>query len=116
MSNWYKLEAGDIVAELQTSPQNGLTSAEAKSRLEIYGLNELIDRGTKNPWLILLDQFKDVMVIILFIAALVSLFLAEYADVVVIMAIVVLNAAIGFSQEYRAEQAVAALKNWLCRR
>ncbi len=110
MSNWYKREADDIVAELQTSPQNGLTSAEAKSRLEKYGLNELIDRGTKSPWLILLDQFKDVMVIILFIAALVSLFLAEYADVVVIMAIVVLNAAIGFSQEYRAEQAVAALK------
>ena len=110
MSNWYKREVDDIVEELQTSPQNGLKTTEAESRLAKYGLNELIDRGTKSPWLILLDQFKDVMVVILFIAALVSLFLAEYADVVVIMAIVVLNAAIGFSQEYRAEQAVAALK------
>ena len=65
----------------------------------IVAVRKVIDRGTKSPWLILLDQFKDVMVVILFIAALVSLFLAEYADVVVIMAIVVLNAAIGFSQE-----------------
>jgi len=110
MSNWYQLEAEKILKELQTSSKEGLSVAEAKARLEKFGLNELIDRGTKSPWLILLDQFKDVMVVILFIAAIVSFALAEYADVVVIMAIVVLNAAIGFSQEYRAEQAVAALK------
>ncbi len=110
MSNWYQQETEEVTTTLQTSPKDGLTAAEAKHRLEKYGLNELIDRGTKSPWLILLDQFKDVMVVILFIAAIVSFFLGEFADVVVIMAIVVLNAAIGFSQEYRAEQAVAALK------
>ncbi len=110
MSDWYKLDVEAVAKELQTSANDGLSKAEAQERLSQYGLNELIDRGTKSPWLILLDQFKDVMVVILFIAALVSLVLQEYVDVIVIMAIVVINAVIGFSQEYRAEQAVAALK------
>ena len=110
MSEWYKLEADEVVQKLETSPTDGLSSDEATKRLEQYGLNELVEKGAKSPWLILLDQFKDAMVIILFIAALVSLALGEEVDVIIILAIVVLNAVIGFTQEYRAEQAVAALK------
>jgi Ca2+-transporting ATPase len=110
MDDWYKLESEDVVQRLATSPADGLTTEEAAARLEQYGPNELVEKGAKSPWLILLDQFKDAMVIILFIAALVSLALGEEADVIIIMAIVVLNAVIGFTQEYRAEQAVAALK------
>ncbi|MBE2220073.1 MAG: cation-translocating P-type ATPase [Anaerolineae bacterium] len=110
MSNWYKLESEEVVQQLGTSPSDGLSTEEAKKRLEQYGINELVEKGAKSPWLILLDQFKDAMVIILFIAALVSLFLGEEVDVIIILAIVVLNAVIGFTQEYRAEQAVAALK------
>jgi Ca2+-transporting ATPase len=81
-----------------------------QQRLEKYGLNELIERGRKHPLLILWDQIKEVMVVILIVAAAVSAFLGEYNDVIVIMAIVVLNAILGFTQEYRAEQAIAALK------
>ena len=110
MSDWYKLESEDVVQQLNTSLSAGLNTEEANKRLEQYGLNELVEKGAKSPWLILLDQFKDAMVVILFIAALVSLALGEEADVIIIMAIVVLNAVIGFTQEYRAEQAVAALK------
>ncbi|MCA9932794.1 MAG: cation-translocating P-type ATPase [Ardenticatenaceae bacterium] len=111
MDDWYKLDSVDVTEKLDVNVDTGLSDAEAQQRLSRYGLNELIDKGTKNPWLILLDQFKDVMVIILLIAAVVSFFLSEdLTDVIVIMAIVVLNAGIGFSQEYRAEQAIAALK------
>ncbi len=110
MSEWYKIESDDVVQQLGTSQADGLTSVEAKQRLEKYGINELVEKGAKSPWLILFDQFKEPMVVILFIAALVSLFLHELADVIIILAIVVLNAVIGFTQEYRAEQAVAALK------
>ena len=110
MSEWYKLKADDVVQKLETSPTDGLSSDEVNKRLEQYGPNELVEKGAKSPWLILLDQFKDAMVIILFIAALVSLALGEEVDVIIILAIVVLNAVIGFTQEYRAEQAVAALK------
>ena len=110
MSDWYKLKSDDVVEQLETSPSEGLSTEETQARLGQYGPNELIEKGAKNPWLILLDQFKDAMVIILFIAALVSLALGEEADVIIILAIVVLNAVIGFTQEYKAEQAVAALK------
>ena len=73
MSDWYKLEPDDVMQQLNTSPTDGLSSDEASKRLEQYGLNELVEKGTKSPWLILLDQFKDAMVVILFVAALVSL-------------------------------------------
>lgn len=107
---WFQQDVDTTLQEVNSDPQNGLSAAEAQSRLEKYGLNELIEKGTKSPWLILLDQLRDAMVIILIIAAIVSGFLGELNDVIVILAIVVLNAAIGFSQEYRAEQAIAALK------
>jgi Ca2+-transporting ATPase len=110
MSNWYQQTVEHTLGTLETTVKSGLSGSEAQSRLAKYGLNELVDKGTKSPWLILLDQIKDVMVIILIIAALVSGFLGEERDVIVILAIVILNAAIGFSQEYRAEQAIAALK------
>jgi Ca2+-transporting ATPase len=90
--------------------QNGLTSAEAARRLTEYGLNELVEKGKKSPWAVLLEQFTGIMVVILIISAIVSLILGETTDAVVILVIVVLNAALGFTQEYRAEQSMAALK------
>ncbi|MCA9974724.1 MAG: HAD-IC family P-type ATPase, partial [Anaerolineales bacterium] len=110
MDNWYKLTVDETLQKLTVDLASGLSDTEAKQRLQTYGANELVDRGTKSPWLILLDQVKDLMVIILLAAGAVSFFLGEVTDVIVIMAIVVLNAIIGFSQEYRAEQAIAALK------
>jgi len=110
MLEWYQLETNQVVENLQTDPQNGLSDEEASNRLEKFGPNELIEKGSKNPWLILWDQMKELMVVVLIVAAVVSLLLGEYSDAVIILAIVVLNAAIGFSQEYRAELAIAALK------
>lgn len=110
MEKWYRLDVDAVLQKLTVDQAVGLPDAEAQKRLQEHGPNELIDRGTKSPWLILLDQLKDLMVIILLVAAAVSLFLGEVTDVIVIMAIVILNAIIGFSQEYRAEQAMAALK------
>ncbi|MCP4417625.1 MAG: cation-translocating P-type ATPase [Chloroflexi bacterium] len=107
---WFQQDTDSAINNLKTDAKAGLTASEANSRLTQYGLNELVEKGTRNPWLILLDQLRDVMVIILIIAALVSGFLGDFKDVIVILAIVILNAGIGFSQEYRAEQAIAALK------
>ena len=107
---WYKLTPEQTLQELDTDINSGLAATEAQQRLARYGPNELIDRGAKPPWRILLDQFKEVMVIVLIVAALVSGALGEWIEVVVILSIVVLNAILGFTQEYRAEQAMAALK------
>ena len=107
---WYSFTTDETAAKLDASLNNGLSAEEADRRRDKYGPNELVVRGTKSPWRILIDQFKEIMVIILIIAAVVSGILGEYVEAVVILAIVLLNAILGFVQEYRAEQAMAALK------
>ena len=110
MTDWYQLDAKDVVQKLETDAQAGLTSAEAARRHEKHGPNELVERGTKSPWLILWEQFTGIMIVILIISAGISVILHEYTDALVILIIVVLNAVLGFTQEYRAEKAMAALK------
>lgn len=110
MNDWYQLEGDTALAELNSDLSTGLSTGEANRRLSEYGKNELIERGVKNPWRILWEQVTAVMVLILIAAAVVSLSLGEWDDALVIMIIVVLNAILGFTQEYRAEKAIAALK------
>jgi P-type Ca2+ transporter type 2C len=110
MKDWYRQPREEVVSLLATDVEAGLTPAEAQRRLAEQGPNELIERGIKNLWLILWEQLTAFMVVILIIAAVISAFLGDWKDAIAIMAIVVLNAILGFSQEYRAEQAMAALK------
>ena len=107
---WHTFTAEQTTHRLEVDPAHGLTAAEAEQRHARFGPNELIDRGIKSPWLILLDQFKETMVLVLIAAAIISGFLGEVKDTIAILVIVVLNAILGFTQEYRAEQAMAALK------
>ncbi len=110
MADWHLRASEEIIQSLQSDETKGLTQAEAEKRLQQYGLNELVDKGQKPWWKILLDQFKGMMVIILFVSALISVFLHEYVDAIVILAIVILNAILGYIQESKAEKAMAALK------
>jgi P-type Ca2+ transporter type 2C len=110
MENWYTLDIPAILDKLRTDPEQGLSDEEAGQRLEQYGSNELIDKGLKNPWKILWEQLTGIMVVILIVSAVISLALHETIDAIAILVIVVLNAVLGFTQEYRAEQAMAALK------
>ncbi len=99
-----------IVADFETHLEHGLTHQEARNRLAAHGANELSERPRPGFWALLWDQFNNYLVIILVIAALVSLMLGEYVDSIAIMVIVVLNAVVGVIQESKAEQALAALK------
>ncbi|MEN4011951.1 MAG: cation-translocating P-type ATPase [Bellilinea sp.] len=110
MKNWHTENLTDIERELETDFKQGLSNQQVELRREKYGPNELIERGLKSPWKILLEQLTEIMVVILILSALISLFLHEITDAVVILVIVVLNALLGFTQEYRAERAMAALK------
>ncbi len=89
----------------------GLTSDEVRIRQKRYGSNTLAEQARAHPVRIFFSQFTDIMVLILLAAAVISWLLGEYADAVTIAVIVVLNAVLGFVQEYRTEQTLLALRN-----
>lgn len=107
--DWHKLDVADVISSLKTNP-GGLSTQEAAARLKQYGPNELAEKHKISPWAILFAQFKDFLIIILLIAAILSGFLGEVADAIVIFIIVIFAAGLGFVQEYRAERAMEALK------
>jgi Ca2+-transporting ATPase len=104
------MSAEQAAQRLGVDAAHGLTEAEARSRLAQSGPNELEEPGGRAPLQILIEQLTGILTFVLFGAALVSVFLQEYIDAVVILLIVAVNAALGFAQEYRAEQTMAALK------
>ncbi|HLF96512.1 MAG TPA: cation-translocating P-type ATPase, partial [Methylococcaceae bacterium] len=106
---WHDQPLESLAAILETDPNQGLTPKEARRRLERDGRNEL-RKGKGVSWLaILLGQFNSLVIGVLMVAAALSVVLGEKVDGIAILAIVVLNALIGFAQEYRAEKAAAAL-------
>jgi P-type Ca2+ transporter type 2C len=107
---WHQKEVETVIESLGSSLQ-GLTTGEAQRRLEEIGPNELIEKKKKTWLAMFLDQFKDFMILVLMAAALISGIIGEPSDTIAIVVIIILNAVIGFIQEYRAEQAMAALKN-----
>src|SRR3972149_4713249 len=99
-----------LVSGFRTHLELGLTQREALDRLAKFRANELTERPRPGFLALLWDQFNNYLVIILIIAALLSLALGEYVDSIAIMFIVVLNAVVGVVQESKAEQALAALQ------
>jgi Ca2+-transporting ATPase len=121
---WHAVETEELMKALKAT-EKGLSEEEAKRRLEEFGPNELVERKGVTPLQIFLGQFKDIFVIMLLIAIVISLVVAwyktsiasnaegsidEYVDAITIGAIVVLNAVVGFVQEYRSEKAMEAMK------
>ncbi|MCX5833713.1 MAG: HAD-IC family P-type ATPase, partial [Deltaproteobacteria bacterium] len=109
MINWHQKEFKDVFEELEV-PADGLRSDEARRRLAQYGRNELVEKGKRSVLAMILDQFRDFMIMVLIAAAVVSGLMGEVADTIAILVIVLLNAVLGVSQEYRAEKAMEALK------
>ena len=108
--DWHRRTVEDAAHDLATDVHLGLAPTEAARRVAVHGPN-VIAEGRRRGWRrMLLDQFTDLMIVILLVAAIISGFIGDVVDTVVILAIVVLNAIVGFVQEYRAERAIAALK------
>ena len=106
---WYQLDA-DAALEQLNSSRDGLSEREAEERLATYGPNDLEDRGGRSALQIFLTQFRDLFTVILIVAAVISAFLEDWIEAVAILAIIILNAVMGFVQEKKAEEAMAALK------
>ncbi|HTL88334.1 MAG TPA: cation-translocating P-type ATPase [Leptolyngbya sp.] len=121
---WHTLDIVGSLSTLKSDRTTGLSEQEASIRLEQYGTNELEETSGRSAWTILIDQFKNVMLLMLIAVALISGILdlialtqgnlkdgeVPFKDTIAILAIVILNGALGYFQESRAEQALAALK------
>ncbi|OQW89035.1 MAG: ATPase [Rhodoferax ferrireducens] len=107
---WHQREAHAILSEQGIDPAQGLAADEAAQRLQQLGPNVLHEQTRRSPWRLLLAQFSDFMVLVLLVAAVVSGVIGDLIDTLAILVIVVLNAVIGFVQSWRADQALAALK------
>ena len=108
--NFHSSALDAIAAELKTDLTRGLKEAEAGTRRKQFGPNELREAPRQPFWRRFLDQFKDLVVWILIAAAVIAGFLGDLTDTIAILAIVLLNGLIGFFQQERAEQAIAALR------
>lgn len=107
--NWHLLPLKEIAQLLNTTPL-GIDDLTASQRLVEYGKNQIIDKKKKTIFQMLLNQLKDFMIIILISAAVISGILGDITDTIIIFAIIILNAVLGTTQNYRAEKAIDALK------
>jgi P-type Ca2+ transporter type 2C len=110
MNHWYQLDVTDVLQQLGANAKEGLDRAEAERRLAEHGPNELVERPPKSPLKMLWEQFTATMVLVLIAAAAISALLGDWKDTLAILAIVIFNAVLGFTQEYRAGKEFAALK------
>jgi magnesium-transporting ATPase (P-type) len=106
---WNQMPVEAVLAALKNTPQ-GLDAHEAQRRLAAVGPNEITEGKRRTPLRMFCDQFTDFMILVLLAAAVISGLIGEAKDTIAIVVIVVLNAVIGFVQEYRADRAVEALK------
>ena len=113
MPNWHSMEVDQVLKELNTDPHQGLSDEEVRSRLEKYGYNELKKEEQVSPFTLFINQFKNILILILLVAIGLSALVGEVVDAVIIAVIVVFCAVLGFIQEYRAERALEALKKML---
>jgi Ca2+-transporting ATPase len=106
---FHQMNIEEALAHFKSS-RNGITADEARERLAQYGPNALVERKKKTALAMFLAQFTDFMILVLIAAAVISGIIGEPADTAAIIVIVLLNAVLGFTQEYRAEKAMEALK------
>ena len=114
-TNWFNKTVDEVESTLKTNAENGLTAEEAKKRQEEYGLNELKAKKKKSLFVKFLEQFKDFMIIILIISAIISgvVGVAQgegFTDTIIILVVVIVNAIIGVAQENKAEKSLEALQ------
>jgi len=107
---WHATSLEEVAKRLDTTLESGLSGEEALARKARYGANAIREGKPKGPWRIFASQFADFMIVVLLVAAAIAGFLGEPEDTIAILAIVALNAVIGFVQEYRAERALALLR------
>ncbi len=109
-TQWFSLTVEEVAKTLETDVEKGLADSQVSKRTEEFGKNELEEKKGKNPLKIFFMQFTSTIVVVLLVAAVITGIIGELRDTIVITIILLLNALIGFSQEYKAEKAMSQLK------
>ena len=109
MNNYYAMTKNEVIAELSIKEQ-GLTSQEALQRLEKYGENTLPEKKKRSKVEIFLEQFKNYLIFILLIAAIIEIFMGKYTEAIAIFVVLLINATLGYTQEYKAQTSIEALR------
>src|SRR5690625_4009169 len=112
-SNWYAKNMDDVLQNLNVNSDIGLSEKEAVKRQEQYGKNKLTGAKKESKFKKFMKQFNDVLIYVLLVAAIITLILEHMIDTIVILAVVIINALIGYFQENKAEKALDAIKNML---
>jgi Ca2+-transporting ATPase len=110
---WHTLAPDEVLRALGTDKACGLSGKEARSRLDVHGDNRLPEKPPRSPWWLFIDQFKSLLILVLIGAAGLAALVGDIKDTLVILVVVLINAGLGFFQEYRAERSLAALKKML---
>jgi len=112
----YRLSATDVVHQLQSDPEAGLTTPEVRRRRRQFGPNVLQETGSRPVYRVFLHQFNDLLIGLLFVAAALSYYLDDLRGTAILIAIILVNAVIGFYQEYKAERLLEGLKKLILSR
>jgi magnesium-transporting ATPase (P-type) len=107
---WFTKSTEQVIAESGVDPSKGLSNEEVKIRLEKYGANRLLAKKKKSLLQLLFTQLQDWLIYILFAAVVITLFLGEYVDAIIIILVICTNAILGVIQEVKAEKAIEALQ------
>jgi P-type Ca2+ transporter type 2C len=107
---WFSKSAEDVLKELQVDPSLGLSEEEATARLHLYGPNALQGKKPKSIFRMFLAQLKDWLIYVLFAAVIITIFMGEYVDAVIIVLVIIINAVLGVAQEVKAGKAIEALQ------
>jgi magnesium-transporting ATPase (P-type) len=110
---WHSKEAEEVLKAMESNADDGLSDSEISERLEKYGKNELPKGKKRSWWMRLLLQFHNVLIYVLLAAAVITALMEHYIDMWVILAVVIVNALIGFIQEGKAEQAMESIRDML---
>ncbi len=112
---YWQLDSGDVVSRLASNVDTGLSSKEVQRRHTIYGTNAIPEKDRRTALDILVSQFTNAFIYILFFASLVSIYLGEMAEALTIIAVLLVSCLLGFYQEYKSENAIMRLKHYLSR-
>ena len=112
-TRWHAMAAEEAIEKLQADAEQGLSAAEHQARLEKYGPNEIPRGKTRSAWMRLLMQFHNVLIYVLMAAALITAFMGHWIDTWVILAVIIINALIGFIQEGKSEKALESIRQML---